>query len=89
MSEHTPGPWFVDPNQANQAWTDSIAICHDDGVAVPPVIAHTTRGWKPGEAEANARLIAACPTMFDFIKSRADKGDEDAAKIIASIRESK
>lgn len=37
------------------------------------------------EVVANARLIAACPTMYDYIKTQAEKGDEDAAKIINSI----
>jgi hypothetical protein len=35
--------------------------------------------------EANACLIAACPTMYDYIQSRAEEGDADAAQIIASI----
>lgn len=36
-------------------------------------------------AEANARLIAASPAMFDFIKKRASEGDADAAAIIAAV----
>lgn len=37
------------------------------------------------QAEANARLIAASPTMYEYIKAKAQLGDEDAAKIIATI----
>ena len=37
------------------------------------------------EARANARLIAASPTMYSYILSKAKEGDKDAAKIIESI----
>ena len=37
------------------------------------------------EIEANARLIAASPTMYAFIKEKADLGDTGAIKIISKI----
>lgn len=33
-------------------------------------------------ATANARLIAACPEMYEYVKIRADAGDKTAARII-------
>lgn len=35
--------------------------------------------------EANARLIAASPKLYDFVKSLSEKGDADAAALISSI----
>ena len=34
---------------------------------------------------ANARLIAACPTMYDYINKKAGEGDAEAQSIIAAI----
>lgn len=36
-------------------------------------------------ADRHARLIAASPSMYSFIKKLADEGDSDAAALIASI----
>lgn len=41
--------------------------------------------WEEGEREANARLIAASPTMFDYVQSRADAGCPEATKILEAI----
>lgn len=35
--------------------------------------------------EANARLIAASPTMYDYIKRQAWNGDKEARKLIETI----
>ena len=40
-----------------------------------------------GQNDANARLIAASPTMFDFILRKAYDGDEDARRIVGGIDE--
>lgn len=37
------------------------------------------------EEEANARLIAASPTMYDFISRRAAEGDAEARKIMEAV----
>jgi hypothetical protein len=37
------------------------------------------------EAEANAKLIAASPIMFSYIKKRAELGDNDAKLIVTTI----
>ena len=34
----------------------------------------------------NARLIAACPKMYDFVELRAKEGDENAQKILRDMR---
>lgn len=40
-----------------------------------------------GTQMANARLIAASPTMYEYIQKQAKGGDEDAAQIIRSIND--
>jgi hypothetical protein len=40
----------------------------------------TTLGTRE-EAEANAHLIAAAPTMADYVRRRAEAGDPEAARI--------
>lgn len=37
------------------------------------------------EDEANAHLIAACPTMYDYIAKQATSGDKNAIAIINLI----
>jgi hypothetical protein len=38
--------------------------------------------------EANARLIAACPAMWDYIILKAAEGDMEALKIMESVNAS-
>lgn len=83
MTKHTPGPWETDRNNVHAA---QIAIIHhclnNDWVEV----------WSPNafaageeEMEANARLIAAAPTMYEYIASSASNGCAEAAKILEAI----
>jgi hypothetical protein len=37
------------------------------------------------EATANARLIAACPTMYEYIQKKAEDGDAEAQSIINTL----
>lgn len=37
------------------------------------------------ETLANARLIAACPIMYDYVLSKAKEGDSNAKEICNSI----
>jgi hypothetical protein len=95
---HTPGPWkhadrwgdFGNGGQPHadapigQASRFSYAVADDDGF----VVAHCCNPLITMDAErseANARLIAACPNMYDYVKMMADGGCENAKKIIAGI----
>lgn len=53
-------------------------------IACQPWIQFESAQWAEMQ-KANARLIAASPTMHEYIKKQAEKGDADAAKIIAEI----
>ena len=75
-AKFTSGTWTASPEEGTTEWrvdagTWGIAICAD----FPG----------DGEVEANARLIAASPTMYEYINKLANNGDENAASIIANI----
>lgn len=80
---HTPGPWNVESDRQPNA----ITIRFDDGVNASYVatLYPACLCEEHGNHYANARLIAACPTMYDYIKVRAQNGDNDAQKIIGTI----
>ena len=68
-TQHTPGPWSVDSDRAHN---NLVVTCDDTGNAVAEVLSE--QGDDP-EAKANARLIAAAPTMFDLLTA-ADRLEE-------------
>lgn len=57
MAKHTPGEWFIEPN--------SLAVRADEGRIY---ICTGYRNMTEGEGEANTRLIAAAPLMYDALK---------------------
>jgi hypothetical protein len=80
MSEN----WRISKNSYNLAcspWNGAICIeISDDSVHAPPIVAWTTRG-----SEDKANLIAAAPTMREYISKCAASGDVEAAQILDSI----
>ena len=60
MSEHTKGPWFADDSKTY------TAINTDDGKHV--AMANYSYAIQGSEHDANARLIAAAPDMYDALK---------------------
>ena len=52
---------------------------------IAEVFVKVAQGYGDRPAEANARLIAACPAMYDYVRFHADKGDADAKSIIEQI----
>lgn len=88
MSDFTPGPWMLrtTPTSAGLCHIVSAAdwrgaFIYGDGIrkgvddALP----------KAQQLAANARLIAAAPTMHEYIAKRADAGDNEAKQILESI----
>ena len=88
MSKHTPGPWIARkeprnpyPDPPGDKWTVRAA-----GYWWVADIFPFARGWQDdSESKANALLIAASPTMYDYLASRARSGDSKAASILADI----
>ncbi len=60
--KHTPGPW--------QCWHSAA---DDEGVGQPKVGTYKVQTKRPvplfAEMEANARLIAAAPAMFELLRN--------------------
>jgi hypothetical protein len=63
MAGHTPGPWTVDP-EPNKA--GNLEVCVGD-----EAITYVGCGWSP-EVQANARLIAAAPEMYEALMQIAE-----------------
>lgn len=76
--KHTPGPW-------SERFGDVYA---PSGQVIP----HWGDSWESpdrfvaeAEREANARLIAAAPCMFEYIALQAKSGDYAAVKLLERI----
>lgn len=59
----TRGPWSVDRDFDEFAWSESHAIGDQDGGQV----AHTTRGYGEEQQLATAHLIAAAPELYEAL----------------------
>ena len=69
MSDFTPGPWRIGAIESGM-----VAI---DGANGEEVTGFVFR--------EDGRLIAAAPTMHEYIAKRADAGDNEAKQILESI----
>lgn len=93
MSAHTAGPWSL-----NTVPT-TVGSCHKIGPFPRGLSGETwacvyADGCRIGvddnnpnavELRSNARLIAAAPTMYDYIASSASNGCAEASKIMEAI----
>ena len=82
MSKHTPGPWVVVGNLTKYVEARLVGGLIQEVAACGPTMADEGYGQ---QQEANARLIAAAPTMHEYIAKRADAGDNEAKQILESI----
>ena len=76
---HTPGPWKITKCRAGKNGT-ALSIWRNNGD-------EKNTGFKTiamnVHHEPDARLIAACPTMYEYIIKKANEGDAEAARIVA------
>lgn len=77
---HTPGPWTVGANSNAGCADQRIEIHARNGGAC--VASHLGDG---PEAEANARLIASSPALYEYVRACA-KIDPAAKSLLASLR---
>jgi hypothetical protein len=81
-TKHTKGPWTADrrgaQGVANYTVIGTPANFHTE-------IARVYHGDRFANGEANARLIAAAPTMREYIARRAADGDAAARSILEAI----
>lgn len=80
----TPGPWS--PFYANQhtinTTQDRRGFYRCTVIQMPSAeITAEARGKTEDQARANASLIAATPTAADYIRRKAEGGDEEAQQI--------
>ncbi len=73
MSEHTPGPW--------ERYDETVII----SASCPGSVGCTFTGGGIDiqEARANARLIAAAPEMYEFIRATSKEPCEDVISVRA------
>lgn len=79
MSKHTPGPWRYSKENGSPTTGQ-----HMIAGAKPGYLAEV-RDCGSGCVEANARLIAAAPTMYTFIEREASCGNAEAITILEAI----
>ena len=83
--EYTKGPWYVGSGTYEGRNIYSVAsVTDDEGFTYQPIVASAEddgiKCW-----DANARLIAAAPTMYEYIASSASNGCAEARKIMEAI----
>jgi hypothetical protein len=79
MNKHTPGPWeWFGPNLlcGDERQSEDILKSADDGKPYGHHSALIEHHWDADVAKANARLIAAAPTMYEALVMVRD-ADED------------
>ena len=81
---HTAGPWLIEWNAA-QGGEGHYITDSKDMVELSRIAAVLFHDDADGETRANARLIAASPTMYDYLVERAQSGDARAASIVEAI----
>lgn len=83
---YTPGPWTIKRRTRPSGREQSMDYAILDPAG--EIIAETFEIVGPNDyrpVEANARLIASCPTMAEYIIMKAKEGDNDAKKIAHSF----
>jgi hypothetical protein len=79
--KHTPGPWYWDDEDA-LPWTD-----YDDAASAPFLMNANGCPIMTGSDiriayEADGRLIAAAPMLYEFARIRAEHGDAEAKSML-------
>ena len=81
---HTPAPWLIEWNAA-QGGEGHYITDSKDMVELSRIAAVLFHDDAVGETRANARLIAASPTMYSYLVELARSGDARATKIVEAI----
>ena len=76
----TPGPWELTFIPQGPRGAAGFCFIHRGGDIIAPSLPNGAP-----HHEANARLMVASPTMYEYITKKANEGDEDAKIIIEQI----
>lgn len=85
MGEHTKGPWLAAARPSSVVGWPVVAP--RAGGRMIAEITHVDQRHREfnAESDANGRLIAASPTLYDYVLRRAEAGDAAAAAIVEAI----
>ena len=83
--KHTPGPWVLEEWSFDYGATGDFSIYPGTQKGCRMPIACVQQPFNGKRTKANARLIAAAPTMYEFIVSSASNGCAEARKIMEAI----
>lgn len=74
QAKHTPGPWLFAPHEPEEWWFSQTHWVGNAGDCLVIV-----------EDEANARLIAAAPDMYEALVRAANRMAENAVRIPSDV----
>jgi hypothetical protein len=77
MAAHTPGPWRVEREEYPVA--ELYGAPDAEGYRVSVAKLHNTG---PKTRDLDWLLIAAAPTMYEYVQYKADAGDEEAEALL-------
>ena len=84
MTKHTLGEWCISPRRYRI--DDNTVVISVRGWSEIALVLLDVQGSRSREEGwANARLIAAAPTMYEYIASSASNGCAEARKIMEAI----
>ena len=88
--QFTPGPWRLDCSNGERLVLSPLEATDEMGETYPVPVCDLMRGGFVVDdlgysLDANARLIAASPTMAEYIQRKAAEGDEEAARIMELV----
>jgi len=81
-SEHTPGPWVLECGERGHRFSRVYSAYNGHPIHYKYA---SSDGASADQDVRNARLIAAAPTMADYLRELAAAGDERAATIMEAI----
>jgi hypothetical protein len=86
-TKFTPGPWRMETEAEPEDDSPVVYVCHAATVCDVTTICNMlpSRAASVEQRQANAHLIAAAPTMADYVRRKAEEGCDEAARIWEQI----
>jgi len=88
MSTPTPGPWYVDKGTdialSDHVESSALAKVYARVICVDKPVHHSPIRLIPYN-DADASLIAACPSLYEYVKEAASAGDAKAIALLKTL----